>query len=343
MNIKRIGVDLAKAVFQVHGVDYQGKAVLRKQLKREQLLKFFATLPPCLLGMEACGGSHHWSRELQKLGHEVRLIAPQFVKPYVKGNKNDANDAEAICEAVGRPSMRFVAVKTIAQQDMQAVHRVRTELVKQRTAKVNQIRGLLAEYGVVVGRRVESLRCALPELLEDAGNGLSFDFRALLEELRQDLVYLDKRVTAMDKRLHSLANTDETAKRLQAIPGIGPITATALVCAVGDGKGFRRGRDMAAWLGLVPKQHSSGGRDNLLGISKRGDAYLRTLLIHGARSALKVAGNKADPRSRWLQALCTRRNKNIAAVALAHKNARIAWALMSKGLEYRPQSEVLAA
>lgn len=343
MNIKRIGVDLAKAVFQVHGVDYQGKAVLRKQLKRAQFLKFFATLPPCLVGMEACGGSHHWSRELQKLGHEVRLIAPQFVKPYVKGNKNDTNDAEAICEAVGRPSMRFVSVKTVAQQDMQAVHRIRSELVKQRTAKVNQIRGLLAEYGIVVGRRVESLRRALPEFLEDTGNGLSFAFRELLEELRQDLVYLDKRVTAMDKQLHVLANTDEAAKRLQAIPGIGPITATALVCAVGDGKGFKRGRDMAPWLGLVPKQHSSGGRDKLLGMSKRGDAYLRTLLIHGARSVLKVAGNKAGPRSRWLQGLCARRNKNIAAVALANKNARIAWALMSKGLDYLPQSEALTA
>ena len=293
--------------------------------------------------MEACGGSHHWARELQKLGHTAKLIAPQFVKPYVKGNKNDANDAEAICEAVGRPTMRFVAVKTIAQQDMQAVHRIRSELVKQRTAKANQIRGLLAEYGLVVDKRVGTLRRALPGLLQDAQNGLSFDFRALLEELRQDLVYLDKRVTAMDKQLHVLANTDETAKRLQAIPGIGPITATALVCAVGDGKGFRRGRDMAAWLGLVPRQHSSGGRDNLLGMSKRGDAYLRTLLIHGARSVVKVAGKKTDPRSHWLQDLCARRNKNIAAVALANKHARIAWALISKGLDYRPQSQVLAA
>jgi transposase len=329
-------------VFQVHGVDYQGKVVLRKQLKRTQLLTFFATLPPCLVGMEACGGSHHWARELQKLGHEVRLMAPQFVKPYVKGNKNDSNDAEAICEAVGRPNMRFVSVKTIGQQDLQAVHRIRSELVKQRTAKANQARGLLAEYGVVFGKRVATLRRALPELLEDASNGLSLDFRELLEELRQDLVCLDKRVIEMDKKLSTLANTGETAKRLQAIPGIGPITATALVCAVGDGKVFKRGRDMAAWLGLVPKQRSSGGRDNLLGMSKRGDAYLRTLLIHGARSVLKVAGNKEDPRSRWIQTLCTRRNKNIAAVALANKNARIAWALVSKGLDYRPQSEVLA-
>jgi len=343
MNIKRVGVDLAKQVFQVHGVDCQDKAVLRKRLKRDQVLKFFATLPRCLVGMEACGGSHHWARELQKLGHDVKLVAPQFVKPYVKGNKNDANDAEAICEAIGRPTMRFVAVKTVAQQDLQAVHRIRSELVRQRTAKANQARGLLAEYGIVVGRRVETLRRALPELLEDAQNGLSFDFRILLEALRQGLTYLDKRAAAMDKQLHTPANDDPAAKRLQGIPGIGPITATALACAVGDGKRFKRGRDLAAGIGLTPKQHSSGGKEKLLGISKRGDAYLRTLLIHGARSVLKVAGNKDDLRSRWLQQLCSRRNKNIAAVALANKNARVAWALLSKGLGYQPPAEPLSA
>jgi len=270
-----------------------------------------------LVGMEACGGSHHWARELQELGHDVKLVAPQFVKPYVKGNKNDANDAEAICEAIGRPTMRFVAVKTVAQQDLQAAHRIRSELVRQRTAKANQVRGLLAEYGIVVGRRVEALR--------------------------QGLTYLDKRAAAMDKQLHTPANDDPAAKRLQGIPGIGPITATALACAVGDGKRFKRGRDLAAGIGLTPKQHSSGGKEKLLGISKRGDAYLRTLLIHGARSVLKVAGNKDDLRSRWLQQLCSRRNKNIAAVALANKNARVAWALLSKGLGYQPPAEPLSA
>ena len=276
MNIKRVGIDLAKQVFQVHGVDYQDKVVLRKQLRRNQLLSFFATLPPCLIGMEACGGAHHWARELQKLGHTVKLIAPQFVKPYVKSNKNDANDAEAICEAVGRPTMRFVSVKTIAQQDLQAIHRIRSELVRQRTAKVNQIRGFLAEYGLVVGRQVATLRRALPELLEDAENGLSFDFRALLEDLRQDLIRLDERVAEMDKKVHTLADSMPAAKLLQSIPGIGPISATAIVCAVGDGKQFKRGRDLAAWLGLTPRQQSSGGKDRLLGISKRGDTYLRT-------------------------------------------------------------------
>lgn len=339
MNIKRVGIDLAKQVFQLHGVDAQEKAVLRKQLRRAQMLDYFKKLPACLIGMEACSSAHYWGRELQRLGHTVKLMAPQFVKPYVKSNKNDANDAEAICEAVARPTMRFVAIKTIAQQDIQAVHRIRSELVQQRTAKVNQIRGLLAEYGVVVGRRVDTLRTALPLLLEDAENGLSIDFRTLLEGLQQDLTTLDGRVGDMDKKIKTLASSNADAKRLQQIPGIGPITATALVCAIGDAKQFKRGRDMAAWLGLTPRQHSSGGKDRLLGISKRGDAYLRTLLIHGARSVLKVAGQKDDPRSRWLQNLCGRRNKNIAAVALANKNARIVWALLTKEADYLPEGE----
>ncbi len=339
MNIKRIGIDLAKQVFQVHGVDGQEKVVLRKQLRRVQLLDYFKKLPPCLIGMEACGGAHYWARELQKLGHTVKLMAPQFVKPYVKSNKNDANDAEAICEAVARPNMRFVAIKTIAQQDIQALHRIRSEQVKQRTAKVNQIRGLLAEYGIVVGRRVDVLRNALPQLLEETENGLTADFKVLLDGLRQDLVTLDERVDDLDKKIKTLATSNPAAKRLQQIPGIGPIIATALICAIGDGKQFQRGRDMASWLGLTPRQHSSGGKDRLLGISKRGDAYLRTLLIHGARSALKVVGKKDDPRSRWLQNLCSRRNKNIAAVALANKNARIAWALLSKETDYLPEGE----
>lgn len=289
--------------------------------------------------MEACGGAHHWARELQKLGHTVKLIAPQFVKPYVKSNKNDANDAEAICEAVGRPTMRFVSVKTIAQQDLQAIHRIRSELVRQRTAKVNQIRGFLAEYGLVVGRQVATLRRALPELLEDAENGLSFDFRALLEDLRQDLIRLDERVAEMDKKVHTLADSMPAAKLLQSIPGIGPISATAIVCAVGDGKQFKRGRDLAAWLGLTPRQQSSGGKDRLLGISKRGDTYLRTLLIQGAKSVLKVVDKKTDPRSLWLQNLCARKHKNIAAVALANKNARIAWALLNNETSYLPEGK----
>ncbi len=339
MNIKRIGIDLAKQVFQLHGVDHQEKPVLRKQLRRNQMLAFFANLSPCLIGLEACSSSHYWARELQKLGHTVKLMAPQFVKAYVKGNKNDANDAEAICEAVARPNMRFVAIKTIEQQDIQTVHRIRSGLVQQRTAKVNQIRGFLSEYGIVVERRIEKLRKALPLILEDAENGLSYDFRALLQSLQQDLIALDDRVGEMDKKIQHLASSNSTAKRLQQIPGIGPITATALVCAIGDGKQFKRGRDLAAWLGLTPRQHSSGGKDCLLGISKRGDTYLRTLLIHGARAVLKVADKKDDPRSRWLQNLCSRRNKNIAAVALANKNARIVWALLTKEADFLPEGK----
>jgi transposase len=339
MNVKRIGLDLAKQVFQIHGVDKQEQVVLRKQLRRHQMLNFFRNLPPCLIGIEACSSAHYWARELLKLGHTVKLMAPQFVKPYVKSNKNDANDAEAICEAVSRPNMRFVAIKTIEQQDIQAMHRIRTSLIQQRTAKVNQIRGFLAEYGIVVERSVDKLRKALPLLLEDAENGLSFDFRVLLTGLQQDLTTLDDRVSELDKKIQSLASSNHTAKRLQQIPGIGPITATALVCAIGDGKQFKRGRDLSAWLGLTPRQHSSGGKECLLSISKRGDSYLRTLLIHGARAVLRVAGKKEDPRSCWLQNLCSRRNKNIAAVALANKNARIVWALLTKETDFLPEGE----
>lgn len=336
MKIIRIGLDLAKHVFQVHGVDAQGKTGLRRQLRRHQILEFFRKQSTCLIGMEACASAHYWARTLMALGHEVKLIAPQFVKPYVKGNKNDANDAEAICEAVGRPNMRFVPVKTIEQQDIQALHRIRAELVHQRTAKVNQIRGLLGEYGITLEQRVIALRKRLPEILEDAENGLTAGFRVLLDGLREDLVTLDGRIDSMDQAIQKLAQEHAGAKRLQQLRGIGPITATALIAALDDGRMFRRGRDAAAWCGLVPGQHSSGGKDKLLGISKRGDAYLRTLLIHGARAVIRAAKDKEDRLSRWLQSLCSRRNKNIAAVALANKTMRMAWALLVSGEDYDP-------
>jgi transposase len=337
MKIKRIGLDLAKQVFQIHGVDGEDRVVLKRQLRRQQMLAFFSKIEPCLIGMEACGGAHYWGRELMKLGHTVRLMAPQHVKPYVKGNKNDMNDAEAICEAAGRPNMRFVAVKTVAQQDLQSCHRVRTLLVRQRTAKANEIRGLLSEYGIVVANRIESLRRALPALLENMdlipGEGL----RQLLMALREDLVYLDERVRQLDQVIERAAREDAVARRLQQIPGIGPVTATALVASVGDARQFRRARDMAAWLGLVPRQQSSGGKAVLQGISKRGDAYLRTLLIHGARSVARVASRKTDALSQWTDRISRRRHANIAVVALANKNARIAWALMTRGTDYVPQ------
>jgi len=293
--------------------------------------------------MEACASAHYWAREFSRMGHEVKLIAPQFVKPYVKSQKNDANDAEAICEALGRPNMRFVTVKTVAQQDVLAVHRIRSELVRQRTAKANQIRGLLAEYGVIVPVGINALRRALPEIQEEAENGLSGLFRRLLDGLHADLVELDRRVDQLDDEIQTAAKEDETARRLQSIPGIGPITATALAASVGDGRQFRHGRDLAAWLGLPPGQHSSGGKDRLLGMSKRGDRYLRTLLIHGARAVIQTAANKTDPRSRWIVGVVTRRHKNVAAVALANKNARIAWALIVRGGTYDNQFGMAAA
>lgn len=336
MNVSRIGVDLAKTVFQLHGVDRQEQVTLRRQLRRQQMLDFFRKLPPCLVGMEACSSAHYWARELGKLGHTVKLIAPQFVKPYVKSNKNDANDAAAICEAVSRPSMRFVPIKSTEQQDIQAVHRIRSGLIRQRTAKANQIRGLLAEYGIVVPQRLPALRRALALLLDTSGSGLSERFCRLLRGEWRDLQELDRRVDELDQEIQRIAAASPVAKRLQQIPGIGPITATALLAAIGNVGQFRQGRDLAAWLGLVPRQHSSGGKDCLQGISKRGDSYLRTLLIHGARAVVRTAAGKTDARSDWINRLRQRRNKNIAAVAVANKNARIAWALMSKDSDYQP-------
>jgi transposase len=265
----------------------------------------------------------------------VRLIAPQFVKPYVKSNKNDTVDAEAICEAVQRPNMRFVAVKDTTQQDTQSLHRIRSLAVAQRTAQVNQIRGLLLEYGVEIPQGRRRVRARLPEILEDADNGLNPLFRELLHGLYEELVHLDERVIEYDRRIEQLAHQDDRAKALMSIPGIGAMGATALLSAIGDVGVFRNGREMAAWLGLVPRQHSTGGKSRLLGISKRGDVYLRTLLIHGSRAVLRVAAKKTDRQSLWAVSLEQRRGRNIAAVALANKMARIAWALLNNGEHYR--------
>ena len=338
MKLIRIGVDLAKDVFQVHGVDRHEKAVWRRKLRRNEWLKVLVATaePGCEIAMEACGGAHHWARKLQGLGFRVKLIAPQFVKPSVKGDKNDANDAEAICEAMSRPSMRFVTVKSAEQQDIQAVHRIRVGLVEQRTAKANQIRGLAAEYGLVAPKELGQLRIALPCWLEDAQNGLSDRFRQLLSGVWEDLRALDERVGELDREITVIAKSDPLAKRLQQLRGVGPVIATALVGALGNGEQFARGRQMAAALGLTPKQHSSGGKERLLGISKRGDAYLRTLLIHGARSVIRTAKGKEDRLSRWVVALAARSHPNVAAAALANKTARMAWAMMRKGTDYQP-------
>jgi transposase len=334
MNLTTIGLDIAKTVFQLHGVDRNGKPVLRKQLKRNQVLAYFANLPPCLIGLEACAGAHYWARELIKLGHDARLISPQFVKPYVKGNKNDANDAEAICEAVSRPAMRFVPLKSVDQQAVQMLHRIRSGLIKDRTALANRIRGLLGEYGIVVAVGLAQLRRRLPELLEDAENGLPPMARQLFAELQEQLIALDQRVTDYDGKIQVLHQGSEVSRRLAGVPGIGPMTATALLASLGDGKSFSSARQVAAWLGLVPKQSSSGGKPKLLGISKRGDVYLRTLLIHGARAVVTTAAKKDDSQSRWINDLVKRRNRNIAAVAVANKNARVVWALLTKAEAY---------
>ena len=263
MKITRIGLDLAKDVFQVHGVDRDGRTMVRRRLRRGEVLKFFAGVEPCVVGMEACGGAHHWGRELGKLGHPVRLVGAQFVKPYVKSNKSDANDAEAICEAVSRPGMRFVELKTVRQQELQGLHRVRSGLVAQRTGLANRIRGLLTEFGVVMPRQLAQVRRALPWILEDGENGLSGALRGLLEGLRADLERLDERIAELDRLIRQAVREDPACERLAQIEGIGPLTASALVAAVGTGAAFTNGRGMAAFLGLVPRQHGSGGKAGL--------------------------------------------------------------------------------
>jgi transposase len=332
------GLDLAKTVFQFHGVDADGEVVVRKQLKRSQVRQFFATLEPCLIGIEACGGAHYWSRELTRLGHSVRMIAPAFVKPYLKSNKNDRNDAEAICEAVQRPSMRFVAAKTPEQQAILHLHHGRQLLVRQRVALSNHIRGVLSEYGIVVPQGVKVLSRQLPEILEDAENTLPMLARHLLAELKAEHDQLLERVDRCEQQLKAWHANSTVSQRLASIPGIGVLTATALAATVGEGQDFRNGRQLAAYLGLVPRQASSGGKDRLLGISKRGDGYLRSLLIHGARAVIhhirrrmKAGRSGGNP---WVEQLLLRCHVNEAAVALANKMARTAWVLLVRNETY---------
>ena len=335
MKITTIGIDLAKAVFQIHGVNEHGKVAVRKQLKRAEMSSYFANLEACLIGMEACGSAHYWARKLEGYGHKVKLMAPQFVKPYVKTNKNDMADAEAICEAVSRPNMRFVAMKTVEQQAILSVHRARQGFVKARTAQGNQIRGLLSEFGVVIPQGIRSIMKQMPEILEDGENGLPGTMRNLLERLTENLKEMDRQAKELEAQIQLWHRENEASRKLAEIPGLGPITASAIVATVGDAREFKNGRQLAAWMGLVPKQNSSGGKQNLLGISKRGDTYLRTLMIHGARAVIRFAENKAEPES-WLRKLMARRNKNVAAVALANKNARVVWALLANDRTFRP-------
>ncbi len=333
--VTTVGIDIAKNVVCIHGVDAHGHVVVKKRLARQKVLPFMAQLPPCLLGMEASGGAHYWAREFTQLGHTVKLMSPQFVKPYVQSQKNDPNDAAGICEAVERPRMRGVPVKSITQQDVQALHRIRERQITARTALINQIRGLLTEYGIVIPQRASQVRHKLPLVLEDAENGLTATAREWLHALAEELQALDQRIAATDQQIERVFEADEACQRLAQLPGIGPLTATALVAAVGDATAFKNGRQFAAWLGLVPRQHSTGGKTTLLGMTKRGNCYLRTLLIHGARAVLRVVDRKTDARSRWLQGVKARRGMNCASVAQANKTARVAWALLAKGDRYR--------
>jgi transposase len=335
-----LGIDLAKLVFHVVGMDDSGHVVLRKRLARSALLTFIANVPPLRIGMEACGSAHYWARRFREYGHDVRLIAPQFVKPYVKSPKSDARDAEAICEAVTRPTMRFVPIKRVEQQDLQALHRIRERLMKARTALVNEIRGLLSEYGIVLPQGVAKLRALIVEKLEEEQRKLTPLSAELFRQLYDEFLALEKRLAYYDEKLATIGQAHPECQRLQTIPGIGPVSATALIAAIGDVTQFKNGRQLAAWLGLVPREHSTGGTPRLLGISKRGDRYLRKLLVHGARATLRWVDTKCDDRSRWLKALIARRGKNRAAVALANKNARIVWALLAHNQEYRVRTVV---
>jgi transposase len=338
--ISVLGIDIAKLVFHVVGMDDSGHVVLRKRIARSELLTFIANVPPLRIGMEACGSAHYWARCFREHGHDVRLIAPQFVKAYVKSPKNDARDAEAICEAVTRPTMRFVPIKRVDQQDLQALHRIRERLITARTALVNEIRGLLNEYGIVLPQSIAKFRALIVDKLEADQAKLTVLSTELFWHLYDEFLAVEKRLAYYDEKLAAIGQAHPECQRLQTIPGIGPVTATALIAAIGDVTQFKNGRQLAAWLGLVPREHSTGGKPRLLGISKRGDVYLRKLLVHGARATLRWIDTKHDERSQWLKALIARRGKNRAAVALANKNARIVWALLAHNQEYRSRTAV---
>lgn len=339
-NVSIIGVDLAKNSFQVHGVDAKGGVVVRKSLRRDKVSEFFANLPPCLVGMEACAGSAHWARIIAGHGHEVRRIHARFVTPYRMADKNDASDAAAICEAVQRPRMRFVPNKTREQADIQSVHRARSGLVRARTAAINQARGLLAENGIVIRQGAGNLRDMLPAAVADQENALTGMMRQILSLLFDNIIHLESQIAALNLLLQDVAKEHEVCKRLRKVPGVGILGATILLAVAGAANEFKNGRQFAAYLGLVPRQHSTGGKRRLLGITKRGDSYVRTLLIHGARSVLWSMQRGHSPlgpgaNSAWLAQLVERRGPNKACVALANKIARVAWSMLARGTEYR--------
>lgn len=328
-----IGLDIAKSVFQVHGVDAAGEVVIRRQVRRAQMLAFFAKLPACLVGIEACASAHYWGRELGRLGHQVRLMPPSYVKPYVKRQKNDAADAEAICEAVTRPTMRFVEVKSPEQQGVMVLHKVRMMLMRQRTQVSNAIRGHMAEFGLVAPIGREGL-VGLLQLIQAEDDRLPQEARGCLALLAEQFALVNRQILETDRRIRTSARATEAGRRLMTIPGVGPLLASALVATVADPKGFKTGRNLAAWIGLVPKQNSSGGKERLGGITKQGDRYLRQLLVVGALAVVRYA-QRHGTRRPWLVKLLERRPTKVATVALANKIARMAWAVMTKGQDYR--------
>ena len=333
--IKAVGIDLAKLVFSIHGVDAHDKCKLRKTVKRNKLLAEVAKLPPCIIAMEACSGAHYWAREFTKLGHDVRIMASKFVIPYRQNEKNDANDAEAICEAATRPKTRFVSIKSEEQQAVLCLHRIRQGAIKDRTARINRLRGLISEFGIIIPKGRYPLQNAISGILEDAENALPFLARELLNDLWQTIKGLNEEIFKYDRKLNALANQMKDAKRLMSIPGIGEITATAVVATVNDAKHFDTSRSFAAWIGLVPRQYSTGGVARLGHISKRGEKHIRTSLIHGARAVIANCKNKTDRTSLWVKDLVERRGFKRATVALAAKNARLIWALLHSEKEYQ--------
>jgi transposase len=331
-----LGIDIAKHAFHAVGMDDRGNVVYRKRLSRHDLIPFLAKLPPVRIGIEACGGAHDWARRFRAYGHEVKLMAPQCVKPYVKSNKNDSRDAEAIAEAVTRPTMRFVPVKDVDQQDIQALHRVRERLIGERTALVNEVHGLMHEYGIVIPKGVSKFRQAVVGKLASEKDKLTPLSQEMFWKLVEEFAAVEKQLAYDQEKLEALATTHPECQRLMTIPGIGPLSAMALVAAVSDASAFKNGRQFAAWLGLVPRQYSTGGQARLLGMSTRGDSSLRKLLIHGARTTLRWVGRKTDRRSQWMRQLLERRGNNRTAVAVANKNARIVWALLTSHQDYQP-------
>jgi transposase len=343
MNVKTLGIDIAKNIFQLHGIDSSGKTVMKKRIARNELSNFIANLPKCTIIMESCGGANYWSRVFMRSGHDVKLISPQFVKPFVKTNKNDANDAEAIVEAGSRPSMRFVPIKQVEQQDIQSIHRIRSRLVKNRTALINSIRGLNLEYGITIPMGALRVRKELRLLIDNKQNELTDLTRELMEDLYEELVEVEARLKKLEKRIRVICKKNEKCQRILKVPGIGELTATAIIAAVPNANEFENGRHLAAWLGLVPRQSSSGNKQILLGISKHGDRYLRTLLIHGARAALCFSKQTNSNYGNWLNRKKATLNFNKAAVALANKNARIIWSLLKTGNDFDCNQKMAAA